>query len=322
MKLREAPVAWEWERGPTGRLLKIAYTTVRKKLESLARQAGLTHAQWSALGVLYHFPGSTNGDLEEILLIERPSVTSLIKGMEKRGWVVRKDDPHDGRSKRFFLTESGKALAEKTRSFAEVADREVLRALTDDEQALLRRLLGKLIRANSAPGPPPGDSAARHAWRRSLERGKDERSILMSQKRPNLPIGYWLKKADEALTTQINLAQQGNGLNRTEWQVLNLLHETSASTRAQIVEILRPFADADALQTTVQRLVDRGLVEGTGSETDPFRLTDAGRHLHGTALEAQKEVRQRAVRGISEAEYVTTVRVLQQLVTNLTGEGR
>ncbi len=153
MRRHETPVEWEWERGPTGRLVKIVYTALRRELERMARQAGLTAAQWSALGMLYHFPGSTNSDLEAILLIERPSVTSLIRGMEERGWVVRVDDPHDGRSKRIYLTETGKALAEQTRSFADLADRNVLSALAEDEQTELRRLLVKVIRSTRSYVP-------------------------------------------------------------------------------------------------------------------------------------------------------------------------
>lgn len=172
MRPHETPGAWEWDRGPTGRLVKIVYTALRRELERLARQAGLTAAQWSALGVLYHFPGATNADLEAILLIERPSVTSLIQGMEQKGWVVRVDDPEDGRSKRIYLTESGKTLAEQTRSFADAADGSVLGALTGDERAELRRLLEKVIRstrsyipshvlAGDGPGRAHGASGTR-----------------------------------------------------------------------------------------------------------------------------------------------------------------
>jgi|GEM_PF-415503 len=154
--LHETPVAWEWERCPTGRLLKIAYTALRREFEGMTRKAGLTQAQWSALGILYHFPGATNSDLEAILLIERPSVTSLLKGMERNGWVVHRENPDDARSKRFYLTQSGKALAEKTRSLAELVDQRVFHALTDEERAELRRLLAKVIRS-AAAGLPAGD---------------------------------------------------------------------------------------------------------------------------------------------------------------------
>lgn len=160
MTLQGAGVKWEWDRGPTGRLVKIVYTALRRELERLAREAGLTASQWSALGVLYHFPGCTNSDLEAILLIERPSVTSLIQGMEKKGWVLRAADAQDGRAKRIYLTESGKALAEQTRSFAELADRKVLGALDEAEREELRRLLAKVIRSTRSFVPSRVASAA------------------------------------------------------------------------------------------------------------------------------------------------------------------
>lgn len=61
-------------------------------------------------------------------------------------------------------------------------------------------------------------------------------------------------------------------------------------------------------------LVDRGLIE---EDDKSLRLTDRGRNLHATALEVQIKIRQQAVQGITEADYVTTVRVLQQIVSNL-----
>lgn len=154
MRIHKTPIAWEWERGPTGRLLKIVYMMLRRELEGRTREAGLTQAQWSALGILYHFPGATNSDLEQILLVERPSVTSLIQGMERKGWIVRADNPEDARSKRIYLTGSGKELAEKTRELAAIADEQVLGVLTEDERAELRRLLEKVIRSAGLPGSP------------------------------------------------------------------------------------------------------------------------------------------------------------------------
>lgn len=144
---------------------------------------------------------------------------------------------------------------------------------------------------------------------------------MTGENRPHLPIGYWLKKADELLTARINEAQDANGLSRTEWQILNLLHETSSASKSEIVEILSPFGDANALGAKVDSLVQRGLVEaevsGTGTGTGKLRLSPQGREVHTVALEVQKRVRHQAVQGITEADYVTTVRVLQQIVANL-----
>jgi len=276
----------------------MAYAAMRKRLDRLARQAGLTHAQWSALGVLHHFPGSTNSDLESILMVERPSVTSLIKGMVKRGWVVHRADPDDGRVKRFFLTESGAAMAEKTRSLASRVDREVLGALGEFEVVELRRLLKKVIR--SARGE--------HEAPKVDGEGSDQ------------PIGYWLKKADELLTRRINEAQSKNGLNRTEWQTLNVLRRNPRSSRSRIGEALAPFADGEAIGAVLERLVDRGLIASEG-EDGPFQLTEQGERAHRQALEEQMALRRRAVDGIGAEEYATALRTLQRLVANLERDG-
>lgn len=140
---------------------------------------------------------------------------------------------------------------------------------------------------------------------------------MNQDKQPHLPIGYWLKKADEALTSRINNVQETNGLSRTEWQILNTLHEVTTATGEQLALPLQPFTDASSLEEITRNLIKRGLVEGEGSTTSGYRLTDQGQRLHQTALALQKEVRQQAVRGVSEADYATTVQVLQQLVKNL-----
>lgn len=144
---------------------------------------------------------------------------------------------------------------------------------------------------------------------------------MTKQEKPHLPIGYWLKQADEAITERVNHAQQANGLSRIDWQVLNLLQEIAVATWEQMAEPLRPFADRNRLEDVVNELVARGLVQGEDSADAEFRLTDEGKQLHQAAHTAQKEVRQSAVEGVSQLEYETTVRVLQRMVANLRGDG-
>ncbi len=133
--------------------------------------------------------------------------------------------------------------------------------------------------------------------------------------RPRLPIGYWLKKADELLSARVDEAQAANGLTRFGWQVLNLIHETAAPARDDVVATLRPFADAAAVDAELDGLAGRGLV--SRSSGGGLELTAGGASLHQQALEAQKTIRHRAVEGIDGADYETAVRVLQRLVQNL-----
>lgn len=149
----------------------------------------------------------------------------------------------------------------------------------------------------------------------------DEKSEEKVEKTPNLPIGYWLKRADAAITARIDEAQGANGLSRIEWQVLNVLHEVGTATPEQLADSLGVFADMGSLGDTARRLAGRGLIE-EGFGASSYRLTGQGRQVHDAALRLQKQVRQQAVRGVSESDYATTLRVLQLLVENLTVGGR
>ncbi len=149
------------------------------------------------------------------------------------------------------------------------------------------------------------------------------RSADMNQvTKPKLPIGYWLKQADNLLTEQINKAQAANGVSRFDWQVLNMLKETGSASRERIVETMRAFVDAHNFDEIMTRLIARGWVEQSKvskTDTEEFQLTEDGRHQHEVIFAVQKKVRERAMQGISEEEYTTVIRVLQRIVSNLGG---
>ena len=138
--------------------------------------------------------------------------------------------------------------------------------------------------------------------------------------KPQLPIGYWLKRADTLLTEQIDHAQAVHGVSRSEWQVLNLLAEHGHASRAAIFATMRTFVDEANLDAILASLAARGWVEPQqemATRTDVFQLTAEGQRQHAAIFATQKEVRQRAMQGISAEEYATVVRVLQQMVSNL-----
>ena len=142
--------------------------------------------------------------------------------------------------------------------------------------------------------------------------------------RPQLPIGYWLKRADEVITEHVNAVQTANGVSRTDWQVLNMLHEAGGASKERLFETMRTFIDAAGLDEIIARLMNRGWIEQSGESASgaaQIQLTDEGRHRHAEILSLQKEVRRRAVQGVSEEEYAMVIRVLQRIVANLEGDG-
>ncbi len=135
------------------------------------------------------------------------------------------------------------------------------------------------------------------------------------KKSKNLPIGYWLKRADELLTKGIDKIQSSNGLSRTNWQILNAIEKMGITSQDKIVETLHPFADPATIVNSIKNLIKKELV--TESTNDNYKLTQAGSDLYGRALRKQKEFRGRAGKGITKEEYAVTIEVLKKLVDNL-----
>lgn len=137
----------------------------------------------------------------------------------------------------------------------------------------------------------------------------------MTQQNKPLPIGYYLKRADELLTQQINRAQNENQLNRLDWQLMNIVCKNKQATRSEIQQTLKSFADTATIEQALQQLITRELVRA--KDLQCFTLTDSGEKIYHQALIRQQAVRQQTMAGISENDYAVTLSVLQKLVENL-----
>jgi DNA-binding MarR family transcriptional regulator len=95
-----------------------------RRLRDIDARAGLTPARFSAMASLrYH--GSRNiGDLAGDERVKAPSMTRLVRDMERDGLVRRSPDPDDGRGVLIALTPEAAALVDATRDakIALVAD--------------------------------------------------------------------------------------------------------------------------------------------------------------------------------------------------------
>ena len=132
---------------PITGLVKRANRALRKEIQEKLHSFGITPTQWSALEIIYKRPGILASEIQTILLIERPSVTSLINGLVKRELVYREDHPDDGRYKKLYLTDKGKDLAIQTHHVAKVIDEKVGSSYTPEEFELLKQMLLKMVTA-------------------------------------------------------------------------------------------------------------------------------------------------------------------------------
>ena len=126
--------------GLTSRLLN-------QLLATRFKEAGIdmTAEQWGAVVVLLQDEGITQRQLAERLYLEKSSVSRLIDGMELRGWIVRKKDPRDSRSRLLYPTEQVKVTAEQCATIAGNTLAEAQQGISEDELALMHSLLHKVI---------------------------------------------------------------------------------------------------------------------------------------------------------------------------------
>ena len=121
-----------------------AANSVSAATNSELSAAELTISQFAVLEVLYHAGPLCLSEIARKILTTGGNLTLVVKNLEKRGLVQRKQSAEDRRYFSLHLTPKGARLI--TEVFPKQAARitQVLEALTADEQADLARLSKKL----------------------------------------------------------------------------------------------------------------------------------------------------------------------------------
>jgi DNA-binding MarR family transcriptional regulator len=104
----------------------------------------LTPSQRSALASVDRHGPLRLGDLAAIEAVSPPTLTRIVQGLEDKGLVARRPDPHDARAAQLAITRLGRRTvtalrAERSRALAAALDR-----LDDDERAKVAAALGPL----------------------------------------------------------------------------------------------------------------------------------------------------------------------------------
>lgn len=99
---------------------------------------------FSVASLIAHNPGITSRQLCSTLGILPPNLVGLVNALEKRGLIVRRPHPSDGRATGLHATPEGEALMRSAESTAFDLESEVAARLTTTEHKTLIRLLQKV----------------------------------------------------------------------------------------------------------------------------------------------------------------------------------
>ena len=135
------------------RFLTHAFSRTHLKIARDMGEEDLSMAGGHLIGFLYRNRERDvyQRDVEEELHITRSSVTSLVKLLEKKGYLVRESVEQDARLKKLTLTEKGAASFEHTMAAIRQTETLAVQGLTKEEldrffavcDVIQRNLLGK-----------------------------------------------------------------------------------------------------------------------------------------------------------------------------------
>ncbi len=127
-------------------------TALRLAVGRLSRQlrrhavGGLTPAQYSALVTLDRCGPARPSELAEAEGVSAPTLSRIVGGLERHGYLTRAGDPSDGRSSLLAIAAPGQqALHDVRRERTALLARSIA-ALGDEERRLLTRALPALER--------------------------------------------------------------------------------------------------------------------------------------------------------------------------------
>ena len=104
----------------------------------------LRPVDFSVLSLITHNPGITSRQLCTALGILPPNLVGMVSSLDKRGLIVRRPHPRDGRAMGLHLTPAGQKLVREAERTAAQLEADVAGRLSPAEVRTLIRLLKKI----------------------------------------------------------------------------------------------------------------------------------------------------------------------------------
>lgn len=80
-------------------------------------------------------------ELEQVIRLRGSSITSLLQGLERRGFITRSVGSEDGRTKHISVTAKGTALIDEMENVFQEGQILLLKGMTDEDKESYQRLL-------------------------------------------------------------------------------------------------------------------------------------------------------------------------------------
>lgn len=174
---REPPCAIGWHAGLAGvddassaLVFRAFLTAMRLHRQLMVRTLtarGSHPGQAFCLRLLEAHDGTTQRDMAETLHLARPTLSRMLRTMEKADMIERRPDATDQRLTRVYLTPTGRDRERDLHAVASDYVKQTIGTLPEDDRRELARLLDacarSISRALAAPAGPPNDATPAEA---------------------------------------------------------------------------------------------------------------------------------------------------------------
>ncbi|QNL47814.1 hypothetical protein H8S90_13390 [Olivibacter sp. SDN3] len=127
-------------------------------------------------------------------------------------------------------------------------------------------------------------------------------------------IGAWIKDLDMAFTNLTRETPYGS-FDRIDWQSLTFLNNHPNTSVAEVKKLLQYFTDETELNHRIKDFENKKFIL-IGNEGQ-IEFTELGMKAFKKASAVQAEILEKSFTDITQADYVTTIRVVKQMLQNI-----
>lgn len=130
-----------------GLLLRLVYQHYARDIDAALYEAGFSDIRPAAANVFPFVPaeGITVSRLAELAQVRKQSMAQAVDQLERTGYVERRPDPRDHRSRLVFLTKRGASVPPVTHAAAERVEQRWAQLTSPEEFEALRGALLRLL---------------------------------------------------------------------------------------------------------------------------------------------------------------------------------
>ena len=124
---------------------------IKKESSAIFKSYGLTFSQYDVLRVLEYSDDGQNTitNISRARLVSGPNVTGIVKRLEKKGLITKKNDPHDDRVKLLEITPKGWKTLKELSSVKDKHRKDFLKSYSYEDKILILKSLQQLIKSRS-----------------------------------------------------------------------------------------------------------------------------------------------------------------------------